>query len=182
MGFSGSAIAKILDHIFRVKDRPTFHEGLVDVKSQIEFDSKLMLLGKSWAEFEERCTKKRSSRAFTHCSASTTLRKWGRLCIMFEWLLVWVIHHLNFVLMTVRLSIQHCSSWDSNDQIGLYSTTKSRRLSRIKKYARQWLALDSTEFVENITIWSVSKLLVCSIEWKAKGRIKEKVWTSISWW
>ena len=52
------AIAKILDHIFRIKDRPTFHEGLVDAKSQIMFDSKLMLLEKCWAEFEEYCTKR----------------------------------------------------------------------------------------------------------------------------
>ena len=57
-------IAKILDHIFGVKDGPTFHEGLVYAKSEIEFDSKLMLLEK-WAEFEEHCTKEKQQSFYT---------------------------------------------------------------------------------------------------------------------
>ena len=45
MGFPENAITKFTDHIFGVKDGPTFHEGLVDAKLESEFDSKLMLLG-----------------------------------------------------------------------------------------------------------------------------------------
>ena len=61
MGFPESAIAKILNHIFGMKDWPTFHEGLVDAKSEIKFDSKLMLLEECYAEFEE-CRTKRSEK------------------------------------------------------------------------------------------------------------------------
>lgn len=38
MGFPENTVAKITDHIFGVKDGPTFHEGLVDAKSESEFD------------------------------------------------------------------------------------------------------------------------------------------------
>ena len=45
MGFPESAVTKITDHIFGMKDGPTFHEGLVDAKSEAEFDSNLVSLG-----------------------------------------------------------------------------------------------------------------------------------------
>lgn len=61
MGFPESAVAKITDHIFGMKDGPTFHEGLVDAKSEAEFDSNLVSLEKTWAEFEQ-CRTKRSEK------------------------------------------------------------------------------------------------------------------------
>lgn len=61
MGFPENAISKITDHIFGVKEGPTFHEGLVDAKLGSEFDSKLMLFERSWAEYEQ-CRMKRSEK------------------------------------------------------------------------------------------------------------------------
>ena len=61
MGFPESAVTKITDHFFGVKDGPTFHERLVDAKSEAEFDSNLVSLEKTWAKFEQ-CHTKRSEK------------------------------------------------------------------------------------------------------------------------
>ena len=58
MGFPETAVSKIVYQLFGEKSGPTFHEGLVDSRSESEFDSKLRLLEKEWESLECLRTKK----------------------------------------------------------------------------------------------------------------------------
>ena len=58
MGFPSDTVSKIIAHIFGQKSGPTFFEGLVDINSEDEFDSKLQSLEPIWAEFENLRSKK----------------------------------------------------------------------------------------------------------------------------
>lgn len=44
MSFPDGVVSDTISHLLGVKSGPTFHEGLVDSKSELEFDSKLLLL------------------------------------------------------------------------------------------------------------------------------------------
>ena len=49
-----------------MKDGPTFHEGLVDAKTEVDFDSKLILLADTWEEHELLRTKKAEKQQSFH--------------------------------------------------------------------------------------------------------------------
>ena len=49
-----------------MKDGPTFHEGLVDAKTEADFDSKLILLEDTWEEYELLRTKKAEKQQSFH--------------------------------------------------------------------------------------------------------------------
>ena len=66
MGFPDRAVSEIISHLFGVKIGPTFHEGLVDCKSESEFDAKLLLLEKNWEEFESIRAKKAGKQLSFH--------------------------------------------------------------------------------------------------------------------
>ena len=58
MGFPTDIIAEFLADIFGSREGPTFFEGLVDSRSEKEFDSKLSLLQEKWESFEKLRQKK----------------------------------------------------------------------------------------------------------------------------
>ena len=53
MSLPESAISDIISDLFGVKTGPMFHEGLVDSKSESEFDTNLLLLKDQWEKFED---------------------------------------------------------------------------------------------------------------------------------